>query len=752
MPQFRRCAATCSTALLKRHFPDQLAQENAAPPQKYLGRLADLVQEARHAKSHAGMRGKRSKATGRTGNEYGEMPCTACGKYFPQAMFAKGGCWCKGCSAAKFRKYHRTLCGSASVLVNSARRKSRAKGWHCGIDQADIFEMLLEQGGRCHYSSVPMEILFPNSNWRMSLERFNNSDGYFRQNCALVAAEFNSSDFSRAPGVKKEDVEGSAQWSAEKFHFVCNAFNSIVDLDMLQKHVTHALGKPFLSGPSAAAYGYKYFRTLRGKSKSLVGNARFRSKNRHQDFDIDYTDILRILLQQRGRCFYSGVPLQYTSPHIDWVVSLERLDNNLGYVKGNCVLIAAEFNTADHSRRAKEEVSGSSQWSLAKGAVKHIMDGTWLEDGWPRPKPTSANPVPEAQLDFHTPPDSPRDESAKAYHLETGNKALNAQLRLRIVRLKGQVESRWNTDEQIAQLEDALEQEKSRSEALAAERANKWALEHHVHGVGGASVHCHLDDYQVPADDNTVNSLRRLQQLVPQMRKISTVTRVAEEYLNPSQIGEPRQPLTGDNLLQHQLAKSQQGLQMFGGRPARAAAWMNFAIEIADMVKSKASKMPAVQLQPSWSSSRSANGFSATLQQAVTDKGSPIMLCEVPEAKYKIKEHVAVFFELGAEAMALLERTEGADFLINSGGSPENVFTYTSLFPTKEGGASMVAYMEELRGIYKRTMAKDIVDASGMVSLRASGGQHVQLRWRNLVLRLPGCPHAQHVWRPFAIF
>ena len=251
MPQFRRCAATCSTALLKRHFPDQLAQENAAPPQKYLGRLADLVQEARHAKSHAGMRGKRSKATGRTGNEYGEMPCTACGKYFPQAMFAKGGCWCKGCSAAKFRKYHRTLCGSASVLVNSARRKSRAKGWHCGIDQADIFEMLLEQGGRCHYSSVPMEILFPNSNWRMSLERFNNSDGYFRQNCALVAAEFNSSDFSRAPGVKKEDVEGSAQWSAEKFHFVCNAFNSIVDLDMLQKHVTHALGKPFLSGPSS---------------------------------------------------------------------------------------------------------------------------------------------------------------------------------------------------------------------------------------------------------------------------------------------------------------------------------------------------------------------------------------------------------------------------------------------------------------------------------------------------------------------
>ncbi|CAE7415729.1 unc-104 [Symbiodinium sp. CCMP2592] len=59
------------------------------------------------------------------------------------------------------------------------------------------------------------------------------------------------------------------------------------------------------------------------------------------------------------------------------------------------------------------------------------------------------------------------------------NKAnLIKQLQDEIVRLKSQVESRWNTDEQIAQLEavcthfkDALEQEKSRSEALAAERA-----------------------------------------------------------------------------------------------------------------------------------------------------------------------------------------------------------------------------------------------------------------------------------------
>ena len=366
LPQTSR-ATTCSASLLRHHFPDQFAIASAAPPLEYLSRLSHFVDEARHAKSRAGRRGT---FLNRKANQYGEMPCTSCGQHFPRDLFYKGQYRCKSCSSAQFLEYHRTLRGNASILVNAAQRRSRAKGLHCSIDRDDILDMLLEQEGRCHYSRVPMEIVYPNSNWRMSLERLNNSEGYGRQNCALVAGEFNSSDYSRARGVRDEDVQSSAQWSAAKFRFVCNAFNSIVDLDMLQKHVTDAFRRPFLSGPSSASYGYRYFRTLRGKSKSLVGNARVRSRNRHQDFEIDYTDILRILLQQRGRCLYSGVPLRYTSPHTDWVMSLERLDNNLGYVQGNCVLIATEFNTADHSRHAKGEVSGSSQWSLAK--VMHV--------------------------------------------------------------------------------------------------------------------------------------------------------------------------------------------------------------------------------------------------------------------------------------------------------------------------------------------------------------------------------------------
>ena len=61
------------------------------------------------------------------------------------------------------------------------------------------------------------------------------------------------------------------------------------------------------------------------------------------------------------------MPLECLQRNSHWRISLERLDNNLGYDMENCVLIAAEFNTSDQSRnKAKGKVSGTAQWSRAK--------------------------------------------------------------------------------------------------------------------------------------------------------------------------------------------------------------------------------------------------------------------------------------------------------------------------------------------------------------------------------------------------
>ena len=220
--------------------------ERTAPPLQHLGQLADIVHEARCAISCDVSRGKTRRA-----NEHGEMPCASCGQYFPTERFYPNKSWCKECESLRSLEYERTLRGNASRLVISARSRSRKKGWPCSLQRDDIFEMLLEQDGRCHYSKVPMEILLPHSNWRMSLERLNNSFGYDRQNCVLIAAEFNSSDYSRFKGVKVEDVHGSAQWSVKKVQFLSSAYKSHVDVEVLEQDVIDAHRKPFLSTESA---------------------------------------------------------------------------------------------------------------------------------------------------------------------------------------------------------------------------------------------------------------------------------------------------------------------------------------------------------------------------------------------------------------------------------------------------------------------------------------------------------------------
>ena len=92
---------------------------------------------------------------------------------------------------------------------------------------------------------------------------------------------------------------------------------------------------------------------------------------REQECSITRGILLHLLAKQGGRCFYSGVPLEYKLVHTHWRLSVERLDNSLGYTLENCVLIALEFNTPDYSRNtAVTEVFGTAQWSREK--VWHV--------------------------------------------------------------------------------------------------------------------------------------------------------------------------------------------------------------------------------------------------------------------------------------------------------------------------------------------------------------------------------------------
>jgi hypothetical protein len=63
--------------------------------------------------------------------------------------------------------------------------------------------------------------------------------------------------------------------------------------------------------------------------------------------------ILKMLYdQQQGKCIISFVELSSIA-HSNWLMSLERLDNSLGYIKGNMALIAGEFNTGSQLTKEK---------------------------------------------------------------------------------------------------------------------------------------------------------------------------------------------------------------------------------------------------------------------------------------------------------------------------------------------------------------------------------------------------------------
>ena len=54
-------------------------------------------------------------------------------------------------------------------------------------------------------------------------------------------------------------------------------------------------------------------------------------------------DLKRQYQTQRGRCYYSGLPMILYS-NVSWKASPERLDTDKGYISENVVLVCAEFN------------------------------------------------------------------------------------------------------------------------------------------------------------------------------------------------------------------------------------------------------------------------------------------------------------------------------------------------------------------------------------------------------------------------
>lgn len=88
-------------------------------------------------------------------------------------------------------------------------------------------------------------------------------------------------------------------------------------------------------------------------------SARNRAAKKGLMFSITEQDILALWWQQDGLCYYTRQPMKHKRDDSSrgpstQSVSLDRLDNNMGYVSGNVVLCLASVNTMKNTMTLQE--------------------------------------------------------------------------------------------------------------------------------------------------------------------------------------------------------------------------------------------------------------------------------------------------------------------------------------------------------------------------------------------------------------
>lgn len=133
-----------------------------------------------------------------------------------------------------------------------------------------------------------------------------------------------------------------------------------------------------------------YCSTFAGRLMALLSSARKHATKLQQKvgrenagrYDLSKTWLVNLWLAQEGRCAYSGIVLDIRKG-APWSASLERIDNNNGYVSGNVAIVCLEFNTADFSVVATNPVHGNSQWSRWKiNALSSLCSTVVDEQAW----------------------------------------------------------------------------------------------------------------------------------------------------------------------------------------------------------------------------------------------------------------------------------------------------------------------------------------------------------------------------------
>ena len=351
---------------------------------------------------------------------YDGFICRSCNKYYTSKdNKCKGGNICKICkSKENDDDLDKLFKSKIKNCIEICKNRKGDRGL-MNLDVRYLKDLYKEQEGRCYISKTKLSLKV-HSNFNISIERIDETNGYVKGNIQFICIEFQN---------------GRQQWTPTKFNDFCNDYYSFqlvseTDKENIQKIYNEALVKntkhlkkrktqqtPYNNTEKQeclcricdnikkyeefSEYGIKFGKcrechklqndkrnnsSLRLKLKILISGSKSGIEKRNKSkwrknkpliHTLTFEELLDIYLQQCGRCAYSNKLLELCG---EYMMSLERKDTEIGYTKENCCLICIEFNTTDWSisKCDDDDREGSSGWNKEK--LKLVVDNYLQEN------------------------------------------------------------------------------------------------------------------------------------------------------------------------------------------------------------------------------------------------------------------------------------------------------------------------------------------------------------------------------------
>lgn len=107
--------------------------------------------------------------------------------------------------------------------------------------------------------------------------------------------------------------------------------------------------------------------TIDGRAKIFLRNAKNSAAKRNQEFSLSVEDVVAFWREQDGFCAYTGRQMSL-EPGLLNTVSIERIDNSIGYTKENTILVCQAVN------RMKSDFNFDEFFDLCSDIVHFLGD------------------------------------------------------------------------------------------------------------------------------------------------------------------------------------------------------------------------------------------------------------------------------------------------------------------------------------------------------------------------------------------